>query len=181
MDSATAEPTPENAAREPIRLVVYDPGWPAAFAAERARLLSLFAHDLRAVEHIGSTAVPGMSAKPVIDLLGGVDSMAEADRLFEQVLVNGYTTSRAFNEMLPDRRWFMRSFNGRRTHHLHLVVFNGPTWHKHVLFRDRLRSDPALAQSYARLKSELAMRFEHDREAYTDAKSGFIASVLSFP
>ncbi len=176
-------PTPdhaqERAIREPIRLVPHDLAWPAAFAAEQRRLLSLFPLELRAVEHIGSTAIPGMPAKPIVDMLAGVDSMAAADALFEQVLLHGYATSRAFNEMLPDRRWFMRSVEGRRTHHLHIVVFGGPTWQRHLLFRDRLRSNAALAQSYARLKSELAARFEHDREAYTDAKSAFVASVLS--
>ena len=73
----------------------------------------------------------------------------------------------------------MRSCNGHRTHHLHLVVFGSPTWHRHLLFRDRLRSNADLAQSYAELKSELAIRFKNDREAYTDAKSEFVASVLS--
>lgn len=176
---ATTELAQEKAAREPVRLAPYDGNWPAFFAAERARLVSLFAADLRALEHIGSTAVLGMPAKPIIDLLAGVESMVVADRLFEQVLLHGYTTSRAFNEMLPDRRWFMRSLNGQRTHHLHLVVFESPTWYRHLLFRDRLRSNATLAQSYARLKSELAARFEHDREAYTDAKSEFISSVLA--
>ncbi|MCE9658385.1 MAG: GrpB family protein [Burkholderiales bacterium] len=176
---ASSEDAQERAIREPIRLVPYQEDWPASYLTERERLLSLFAPDLRAVEHIGSTAIPRMPAKPVVDLLAGVDSMAVADTLFEQVLLHGYTTSRAFNEMLPDRRWFMRSINGRRTHHLHLVVFGSPTWLKHLLFRDRLRSNGELAQSYAHLKSELAARFEHDREAYTDAKSEFVASVLA--
>jgi GrpB-like predicted nucleotidyltransferase (UPF0157 family) len=176
---APTEQTLQGAIREPIRLVPYQAEWPIAFAAAQRRLLALFPQDLRALEHIGSTAIPGMPAKPIVDLLAGVDSMAVADELFEQVLAHGYTTSRAFNEMLPDRRWFMRSVNGHRTHHLHIVVLGGPTWYKHLLFRDRLRSNAALAQSYARLKSELAARFEHDREAYTDAKSEFVASVLS--
>lgn len=169
----------QQAIREAIHLVAYDPNWPLSFAAERERLLSEFPQQLRAVEHIGSTSIPGMRAKPIVDILAGVDSMVEADSLFELVLENGYTTSRAFNEMVPDRRWLMRSSSGRRTHHLHLVVFGGSTWRKQVLFRDRLRSNVFLAQSYSQLKSELAIRFKHDREAYTDAKSEFIASVLS--
>lgn len=167
------------AIREPIRLVPHQAAWSQSFATERDRLLALFPHDLRAVEHIGSTAIPGMPAKPIVDLLAGVDSMAVADALFDQVLAHGYATSRAFNEMLADRRWFMRSVNGRRTHHLHIVVLDSPTWHKHLLFRDRLRANASLAQSYANLKVDLAARFEHDREAYTDGKSEFVASVLA--
>lgn len=142
---ATSERTQDLAIREPIRLVPYEVEWPASYAAERERLLSLFSSDLRSVEHIGSTAIPGMPAKPIVDLLAGVDSMAVADTLFDKVLLHGYTTSRAFNEMLADRRWFMRSVNGHRTHHLHVVVFGSPTWHKHLLFRDRLRFNAALA------------------------------------
>ena len=176
---ASEEEASPSAIREPIRLVPYRADWPASFAAEQRRLLGLFPHELRAIEHIGSTAIPGMPAKPIVDLMAGVQSMVVADQLFEQVLLHGYTTSRAFNEMLPDRRWFMRSADGRRTHHLHIVVLDGPIWHKTLLFRDRLRSDRSMAQSYARLKSELAVRFENDREAYTDGKSEFVASVLS--
>lgn len=167
-----------SAIEEPVRLVPHDAAWAATYAAERDRLLALFPSALRAVEHIGSTAIPGMPAKPIVDLLAGVDTMDVADGLFDEVLRHGYTTSRAFNAMLPDRRWFMRA-SGGRTHHLHLVVFDSPTWHRHLLFRDRLRGDAALALSYGRLKAELAARFQHDREAYTEAKSGFIASVLS--
>lgn len=104
-----AVPSIDRAIREPIELVAYDPAWPEAFFAERSRLLACFPSELLAVEHIESTAVPGMQAKPIVDVLAGVESMAVADVLFEPILANGYTTSRAFNEMLPDRRWFMRS------------------------------------------------------------------------
>jgi GrpB-like predicted nucleotidyltransferase (UPF0157 family) len=162
---------------EPVTLVPYSAAWPAAFAAERTRLAGHFP-QLQAIEHIGSTAVAGMAAKPIIDILAGVESMAIADALFEPIVQAGYTTSRAFNDMLPDRRWFMRSSGGHRTHHLHVVEFRGATWRKHLLFRDRLRSDPSLVDAYAQLKEALAERYRHDREAYTDAKSAFIEAAL---
>lgn len=168
----------QRAISERVRLVPHDEGWSASFRAERARLVALFP-QFREVEHIGSTAVPGMPAKPIIDILVGVDSMAVANALFEPILQAGYTTSRAYNEMLPDRRWFMRSRAGYRTHHLHVVALGSKTWIEHLLFRDKLRSNPALAQEYASLKAELAARFERDREAYTDAKSQFVAAVLA--
>jgi GrpB-like predicted nucleotidyltransferase (UPF0157 family) len=167
-----------SAIHEPIVLVPGDPRWPHLFAIERDRLMALYPAELRAVEHIGSTAVQGLPAKPIIDILAGVESMAVADALFEPLLQSGYTTSRAFNAMLPDRRWFMREADSRRTHHLHVVAHGGATWNKHVLFRDRLRADTALAQAYAALKSELALRHRHDRDAYTDAKTSFIESVV---
>jgi len=164
---------------EPIRLVPHDRHWPAAFAAERDRLLSLFRSQLQRIEHIGSTAIPGLPAKPIIDLLAGVASMDVADALFEPILGAGYTTSRPFNAMLPDRRWFMRASDGRRTHHLHVVVADGKAWQEHLAFRDRLRASPALATEYADLKRDLATRFRRDREAYTDAKSAFVTRVLA--
>ncbi len=163
---------------EEVRLDAYDPAWPLLFSRERDRLLSLFP-QLLAVEHFGSTAVPGMPAKPIIDILAGVSSMAVADALFEPVLASGYTTSRAFNAMLPDRRWFMRVSNGRRTHHLHLVVHGSATWSERIRFRDLLRGDRDLADAYLQLKTELARKFRQDREAYTDAKSGFVAAALA--
>lgn len=167
----------QQAIHEAVRLSPYDPSWPALFARERDRLLSLFP-QLLAVEHIGSTAVPGLAAKPVIDLLAGVASMAAADALFDPLLVGGYTTSREFNASLHDRRWFMRAANGRRTHHLHVVVHAGPVWTDRLRFRDLLRASPALAQAYWQCKAELALRFRHDREAYTAAKGAYIASTL---
>ena len=164
---------------EEVNLSLYDPGWPTAFAAERDRLLSRFSTQLLRVEHFGSTAIPGMPAKPIVDILAGVASMDAADALFGPILDAGYTTSRAFNAMLADRRWFMRSSEGRRTHHLHIVVADGSAWRERVAFRDRLRASAELAQRYADLKRELAARFRRDREAYTEAKSTFVASVLA--
>lgn len=167
----------DRAIREEIHLAPYDSHWPVLFERERVRLMSRFP-QLLAVEHMGSTAVPGMRAKPIIDLLAGVSSMTEADALFEPVLAFGYTTSRAFNAMLPDRRWFMRSSAGHRTHHLHVVVHLGKVWQEHLRFRDLLRGNAGLAAAYANLKSELAARFTQDRDAYTAAKSAFIAAAL---
>ena len=168
----------EQAIREEVSLAPYDPSWPLLFSQERERLLSLFPH-LLAVEHIGSTAVPGLVAKPIIDIMAGVPSMAAADALFEPTIACGYTTSREFNALLTHRRWFMRSANGQRTHHLHVMVHLGPVWAKRLRFRDLLRSNPSLAQSYSQLKSDLSVRFRQDREAYTDAKAEFVAAALA--
>lgn len=168
----------QRAIDEEVSLAAYDVAWPVQFNLERERLRAHFP-QLLGIEHFGSTAIAAMPAKPIIDILAGVESMATADELFEPVLAHGYTTSRAFNAMLPDRRWFMRSANGRRTHHLHLVVYEGDSWKVHLRFRDILRSDAALAQRYAQLKRELAAKFSRDREAYTDAKSAFVSSVIA--
>lgn len=169
----------QQAIDEPVGLVEYDPAWPARFDAERGRLWERFPVELIDVQHIGSTAIPGMPAKPIIDVMAGVASMAVADALFEPILDHGYVTSVEFNAGLTDRRWFMRHANGRRTHHLHVVVHDGDLWRQRLAFRDALRADPIQATRYAALKRELASRHLKDREAYTQAKGEFVRSVIA--
>ncbi len=168
----------QQAIDETVYLADYDPAWPARFDAERDRLLGRFPAALLDVQHIGSTAIPGMPAKPIIDVMAAVDSMAEADDQFDPLLDFGYVTSVEFNAGLTDRRWFMRHANGHRTHHLHVVVHGGDLWRKRLAFRDALRADAVLAERYAALKRELASRLKDDREAYTAAKGEFVGSVV---
>jgi GrpB-like predicted nucleotidyltransferase (UPF0157 family) len=123
------------------------------------------------------TAVPGLVAKPVIDLMAGVESMSVARSLHEALCASGYTTSREFNESLADRQWFMRWAEGHRTHHLHVVVHGSPAWHERLRFRDVLRNQPEVAARYAALKRDLAARHTSDREAYTEAKEAFVRSL----
>jgi GrpB-like predicted nucleotidyltransferase (UPF0157 family) len=167
------------AIHEEVALVDHDPRWVGLFAAERERLLALFPGQWLEIAHFGSTAIAGMPAKPVIDILAGVASMAAADGLVPPLLASGYTTSAAFNASLTDRRWFMRWAAGRRTHHLHVVVHEGSEWRSRLRFRDVLQTDPALARRYALLKRELAARHPADREAYTGAKTAFVLQVLA--
>jgi GrpB-like predicted nucleotidyltransferase (UPF0157 family) len=164
---------------EEVHLAAHDPRWAAQFAAERDRLLDLLPGQFAAIEHIGSTAIPGLAAKPIIDLLAGVRTMNEADALLEPLCTHGYETSAEFNATLPDRRWLMRHALGRRTHHLHLVVFGGEPWVQRLRFRDLLRADAAIAARYEHLKLNLAAKYRLDREAYTHAKTAFINEVLA--
>lgn len=166
---------------EEISLVPYDPQWAAQFAAERNRLLALLPNRFAAIEHIGSTAVAGLSAKPIIDSMAGVPSMGDADTLLQLLCAHGYETSAEFNATLEGERRLMRHALGRRTHHLHLVVFGGSRWAQRLQFRDRLRADPAAAARYQSLKQDLAIRYRQDREAYTQAKTVFIGEILKQP
>ena len=165
------------AIHEGVLLRDYDPSWPDAFSLERSRLLSLLPGTFTDIQHVGGTAVPGLAAKPIIDILAGVESMAVAEALAEPLCRSGYTTSAEFNKTLTDRQWFMRWANGRRTHHLHVVVHGAGPWNEHLNFRDKLRTQPELAADYAALKLELAAKHTTDREAYTNAKQAFIRSV----
>ncbi|NIC04890.1 GrpB family protein [Billgrantia bachuensis] len=168
----------QRAIDEPVHMVDYDSAWPARFDTERRRLLERFPAELLDVQHIGSTAIPGMTAKSIIDIMAGVASMTVADTLFEPLLGYGYVTSREFNAGLTDRRWFMRHAHGRRTHHLHVVVHDSTLWRQRLAFRNALRADPTQAIRYATLKRELASSHQTDREAYTRAKGDFVRSIV---
>lgn len=163
---------------EPVHLQPYDAKWPEQFALEHNRLTLCMPGKFIEIQHIGSTAIDGLAAKPVIDLLAGVESMAVADALAETICSMGYTTSADFNSKLKDRKWFMRHANGRRTHHLHLVVYGEQCWLEHLRFRDILRASSSLTQRYTALKTQLADQYASDREAYTAAKAEFIRFVL---
>jgi GrpB-like predicted nucleotidyltransferase (UPF0157 family) len=167
------------AIREEVSLRAHDPAWAAAFESERDRLHALEPTTFVAIEHIGSTAVPGLVAKPIIDIVAAVTSLDGVDLLIERLCDNGYATSPAFNASLNDRKWLMRWCEGRRTHHLHIVVAMGEPWNHWLAFRDALRRDPALAGRYAQLKAEWATRHRVDREAYTDAKTAFVDAVVA--
>jgi len=166
------------AIEQPVSLTDYDPTWPAQFEAERARIEAAFPGTFVAIEHIGSTAVPGMQSKPLIDMLAGVRTMDDAFALNQSIHRAGYTTSAAVNASLTTRQWFMRQSGGHRTHHLHVVVYDSEDWDARVGFRDRLRTDPDLRRRYTDLKEELAERFAEDRESYTEGKSAFIAEAV---
>ncbi len=127
------------------------------------------------VHHVGSTAVPGLEAKPIVDILAGVRSLEDSEACFEPLARLGYL----YAPYLPEEmHWFCKPHPSRRTHHLHLVPAGSRRYADELAFRDRLRADPKLADEYAALKRDLATRFAHDREAYTAAKSDFIHRVL---
>ena len=157
-----------------IELVAYDPSWPRQFAVEAARLIDLLP-GLR-WHHIGSTAVPGLLAKPIIDLMATTDDLDAP--LSTLTGPGGYQYPEAYNAALHARRWLCRPSATRRTHHLHLV--GDPNELKRNLrFCDALRRDVQLVAEYAALKSELAEEFFDDREAYTAGKTAFITRVVS--
>jgi GrpB-like predicted nucleotidyltransferase (UPF0157 family) len=161
-----------------VEIQPYDVRWPSRFESERDWLIRRFPNEFLAVEHFGSTAVPGLAAKPIIDVLAGVESMRVADELLPRLCEGGYDTSSEFNATLKDKRWLMRHADGKRTHHLHLVTYGEVVWRECLAFRDALRGDPALAARYGALKRELAALHGNDREAYTNAKTEFVQAVI---
>lgn len=160
-------------------IVSYDPAWPALFAEERTRVEEAVGRWAEAVEHVGSTAVPGLDAKPVIDVMVGLRSMGDADRCVEPLVRLGYSYWAEGVE--PHHRLFVRFADPERTartHNLHLIEAGDWYWNERLLFRNHLRNHPETALEYARLKRYLAGRYREDREAYTAAKSGFVSGVV---
>jgi GrpB-like predicted nucleotidyltransferase (UPF0157 family) len=159
-----------------IYLVPYDPTWAHSFETESAGLARLLGPWRRgSIEHIGSTAVRGLCAKPVIDVMVGVSSLT-ASLPAKQVLADaGYQYSAYRADVM---HWFCKPSFAFRTHHIHLIPFESDLWLQRLAFRDALRADRALATEYAELKQELARTFEFDREAYTAAKDPFVERVL---
>jgi GrpB-like predicted nucleotidyltransferase (UPF0157 family) len=161
-----------------ILITEYDPRWPGLFTQEATCVRSVLPADLvTRIEHFGSTAVPGLAAKPVIDLLVGVRSLTEAKRYaIDSLVALGY----AYWDTDPDpnHMFFVKGLppNGPRSHHIHMVEPDSPYWQR-LLFRDYLRRDPDEAERYHILKRELAARFAEDREAYTEAKGDYIRRV----
>jgi GrpB-like predicted nucleotidyltransferase (UPF0157 family) len=153
-----------------------DPGWPARFEHERAALEEAIGEWVSGgIHHIGSTAVPGLEAKPIIDILVGVLDLETARASFEPLAGLDYL----YAPYLPEEmHWFCKPHPAWRTHHLHLVPSGTKRYRDELAFRDRLRADPQIASQYAALKRELAERHRDDREAYTEAKGSFVLATL---
>jgi GrpB-like predicted nucleotidyltransferase (UPF0157 family) len=160
-----------------VIVVPYNPTWPLVFGVERTRIERvLSATDLSlAIEHIGSTSVPGLAAKPVLDIMGGCREEDEMPAMIDALIDAGYIHRGP--QGIPDREFF-RLGNPRRIH-LHLTVVGSQFWKSQLTFRDYLRSHEDGRNEYARLKCELAANFPRDRAAYIEAKGAWIQSVLA--
>ena len=160
-----------------VRVVSYDDRWPDLFDAEAARIVGAVTSaglPPLAIEHVGSTAVPGLAAKPILDLAAGrpPDILS---RTYIPILESlGYIYRG--DGGLPGREFFRRGM--LRSHHIHLVELGGTHWSRYLRFRDALRADPALRDAYADLKRVLAVQFPRDREAYIAGKADFVERVV---
>jgi len=163
--------------RAPVILSEYDVAWPLRFAEEKKFLSGVIGDYLcGTIEHVGSTAVPGLTAKPVIDIMFGVKSLKASKPAIAALESAGYEYSPYKTDVM---HWFCKPSDAHRTHHLHLIPFESALWHERIKFRDRLRADEVIANEYAALKRDLAIRHVGDREAYTQEKWPFIRQVLA--
>ena len=163
-----------------VEIVKYDLRWPVLFDEEARRLRAILDPSLiMGLEHFGSTAVPDLSAKPIIDILIAVSSLTDARAGFVEALQNLDYVFWAENPK-QDRMFFVKGmppFGAKRSHHVHVTEPDGEMW-KRLAFRDCLRANPDEAGTYDRLKRSLATEYQNDREAYTQAKSAYIEGVM---
>jgi len=157
-----------------VRIVPYDPAWPPLFEAEARRLHSAVAPLSIVLEHTGSTSVPGLAAKPVLDILAGVAEGASVDPYVVKLIGAGYV--HRGDQGIPGREFFRRG--DPRAYHLHLARIGSTFWREHLAFRDYLRMHPEVRDEYAELKRALAARFPNDRAAYIEGKGAFVRRVV---
>jgi GrpB-like predicted nucleotidyltransferase (UPF0157 family) len=161
-----------------VILTPYSPDWPTQFRTIREELLSVFTSMVITIEHIGSTSVPGLAAKPVIDVLLGARSLVDIESKIKPLSEIGYSYVSKYEREIPTRRYFVKAQATSLRIHLHAVELNSRLWQEHLAFRDRLRADVDLCAQYQSMKLRLAEEFADDKSAYTDAKGPFIQSVL---
>jgi GrpB-like predicted nucleotidyltransferase (UPF0157 family) len=162
-----------------VVLSPYSDLWPSQFERIRADALRIFADESIDMQHIGSTSIPGLCAKPVIDALLGAESLAHIEAKIDALQALGYRYVSKYEDELPMRRYFVRDADSECLRiHLHGVVRDSTLWRQHLTFRDALRADVALRDRYARLKTELAGPYALDKSAYTDAKAPFIRAII---
>jgi GrpB-like predicted nucleotidyltransferase (UPF0157 family) len=163
-----------------VEIVDYDPRWPLLFDEEAKRLRAVLDPSLIVgIEHFGSTAISGLSAKPIIDILIAVRSLPAARATFVEALRNLDYVYWADNPK-KDRMFFVKGmppFGSKRSHHVPITEPHGEMWRR-LAFRDYLRAHPDEAETYERLKRRLATEHQTDREAYTDAKSAYVEIVM---
>jgi GrpB-like predicted nucleotidyltransferase (UPF0157 family) len=167
-------------AQRKVEIVEYDSKWAVLYREEKAKIVAAIGHLALAVEHIGSTAVVGLGAKPIIDIMVGVRGLSDAQLCMEPLKNLGYRYQPEHEATMPERRYFGKGEPPKEQHyHLHMVEKDGEFWRRHLAFRDYLRTHPETSKQYCEFKKRLASKYGSDREGYTRAKTSFIELVVA--
>jgi GrpB-like predicted nucleotidyltransferase (UPF0157 family) len=163
-----------------VVIVGFDPEWATLYEEEKELICRTLGQRIRAIEHTGSTAVPNLGGKNIIDIMVGVNDLDEANECLPPLEKIGYTD--VTPQPAPDNtQWYYCLGKGHHSpgYHLHLVKFESEHWKKHIIFRDFLRKNPAVVKDYFNLKKQLAAKYGADRIGYTEAKSAFIELAIA--
>ena len=163
--------------RNTVQLVPHHGSWARVFAKEKKRIKKALGDSVVDIQHIGSTSIPQIHAKPIIDIIIGVHTIEKAGLLTKPLKHLGYEYMRDRGNPRV-RLFFAKGPHTRHTHHLHIVKYNGKVWRAHTSFARYLRTHKHWAKKYEVLKKKLAQKFEHDRDSYTSGKAPFIQQVM---
>ena len=166
-------------ASAPLVIADYNPDWPRLYEEEQALILKTIGHILVGIEHIGSTAIPGLGAKPIIDIMIGLRALDDAVECIPLLRSIGHIYHPEFEDQVPERRFFRKGPDGARTHHIHMVERSNQFWQDRILFRDYMQTHEEDAMLYLLMKKELALRFGSNRRGYSDAKAAFVSAILA--
>jgi GrpB-like predicted nucleotidyltransferase (UPF0157 family) len=159
-----------------VELKPHNPKWRELYEEEEVLVSKAVSAFLIEIQHIGSTAIPGIMAKPIIDIALAIDSLENVEKIIKPLEEIGYTYRGEAG--IPHRHLFVKGSEDFRTHHMHVMHRSHYEWKKHIVFRDYLRKHPKEAKEYSNLKLKLEKEFKEDRESYTESKSEFIESIL---
>ncbi|TPE68621.1 GrpB family protein [Halalkalibacterium halodurans] len=164
-----------------VKLVAYSPKWKELFVEEKEMLESIIGENIKDIQHFGSTAIEGINAKPIIDILVGVESLNEVEKFDKERLKESgyYHLRRVRLEGKVVFAKFSNLENLTKTHIMHIVEHNGTWWKEHTSFRDYLNENPEKAREYETLKKRLALKYPNDERLYTDEKKKFVDGILS--
>lgn len=158
---------------DPIVIVDYDANWSSQYEQEKSQILDVLGDSIADIQHIGSTSVPNLAAKPIIDIIVGLEKIPLSSTQIISLEAIGYTY--CGESGIPGRHFFQGK---PRTRHIHAVQVNSDLWQRNILFRDYLRSHPQAAQEYEALKRKLAVQFRNDRDRYGNGKTPLIEQLL---
>jgi GrpB-like predicted nucleotidyltransferase (UPF0157 family) len=162
--------------RRSVKLVAHQSSWASYFNEEKQLLFKTLGGKVLDIRHIGSTSILGIPAKPIIDILAAVKTLADVETFTQDLNKIGYKDKG--NGDVPGRRYFVKGGEALRTHHLNFCEMNSVFWRSHLAFRDYLQQHAEIAREYSVLKQDLADRFPNDRGAYTNGKEEFVRSIL---
>lgn len=161
-----------------VELAPYDENWVKEFEQEKKRLEKILGKSALDIQHVGSTSIPGLRAKPILDIAVAVENASKLKELIGVLSDAGYDVKDSINEL--GEILARKGTPENRTHYIHVEVINSLFWNNHILFRDYLLSHPEYIKKYENLKTEMFERFKDERKLYTAAKNDFIEEVLEF-
>lgn len=159
-----------------VKLLPYTDEWKRLYNKEEEIMLSIIKDYVIDIQHIGSTSIPGLTAKPIIDIIIGIKTFTDLPIIIKELKANGYIYRP--KSSTDERVLFVKGTDGIRTHHIHVVKWKGDEWNNNILFRDYLTKYSEIAEEYSKLKNSLSKKYKNDRNTYTESKNEFIQNVI---